>query len=79
MSQRLTGKAATKATARANARLPQNKRLPSPASIAPGMMTIIRLSTISMTVMDSVSAAKARGSTLASAKPDRRRGIIVSE
>jgi hypothetical protein len=75
----LTGKAATKATASANARLPQNKRLPSPASIAPGMTRIIRLSTISMTVIESVSAAKAMGRTVPRANPDRNSGSIVSE
>jgi hypothetical protein len=33
--------------------------LPGPASIAPGMTRTIRLSTISMTVIESVSEAKA--------------------
>src|SRR5215208_5284346 len=60
MSQRLTGKAATKATARENARLPQKRGLVSPASIAPGMRTIIRLSTISMIVIESVSEERQR-------------------
>src|SRR5215210_5703191 len=79
MSQRLTGKAATKATTRENARLPQKSMFVRPASIAPGMTTITRLSTISMIVIESVSEANARGSTVASANPERRSGSIVSE
>jgi hypothetical protein len=41
--------------------------------------TIIRLSKISMIVIDSVSEANARGSAVASVNPDRSSGSIVSE
>ncbi len=50
---------ATAATASATARLPQKSRLSSGASIAPGMTSMMALSTISITVMDAVSAASA--------------------
>jgi len=40
---------------------------------------MIRLSTISVIVIEIVSEANARGSTVASANPDRKSGIIVSE
>ena len=51
----MTGKATANATANANAnayaKLPQNSKLVRPASIAPGIASRTRLSTISMTVI----------------------------
>lgn len=52
-------KAARPATASANIRLPQNSGCVSPESIAPGITSSSALSTISMIVIESVSAAKA--------------------
>src|SRR5687767_15079866 len=49
--------AATPAMAREKMRLPQKGRLVGPASIAPGIIRMMALSTISMTVIDAVSAA----------------------
>jgi hypothetical protein len=43
------------------------------------MTTMIRLSTISMIVMESVSEAKASGIAEVRATPPRRRGTIVNE
>src|SRR5438876_417285 len=59
MSQRLTGKAAIAAKASDSTRLAQKRNEPSVAFIAPGITTITRLSTISMTVIEAVSEAKA--------------------
>ena len=59
MSQRFTGKAASAATASEKARLPQNSIVPNPASIAPGMTSIMASSTIYIIVMDAVSATSA--------------------
>ena len=63
----------------ATARLPQKRKLSSPASIAPGIASMIALSTISMIVIEIVSEANAIGATAASVMPDRSRGIEVSE
>src|SRR5690606_3126287 len=60
ISQRLTGNAATPAITSAAARLPQNNGESSDASIAPGIASMTRLSTISMMVIEAVSAASAR-------------------
>jgi hypothetical protein len=78
MSQRFTGNAATQATASANASEPQKSRSPSPASIAPGIARRTRLSTISMTVIDTVSAANAIPSAAPSGSPDLSTGRSVS-
>jgi hypothetical protein len=53
--------------------------LASPASIAPGISKTTALSTISMTVIETVSAANAIGSTALGASPDRSSGAVVSE
>ena len=79
ISQRLTGSAKAPAITSATERLPQNRTSPSPASIAPGMINRIALSTISITAIESVSDASAIGTTVASAKPARRSGRLVSE
>src|SRR5687768_9422610 len=76
ISHRLTGNAATAATASENARLAQNSTEPSPASIAPGITSMMALSTICMTVIDAVSAASASLAALAKLMP-RRRGRSV--
>ena len=47
--------------------------------MAPGITTMIALSTISMTVIESVSEASAIGITAASASPARSSGRLVSE
>ena len=50
-SQRLTGTVSTNATASANERLPQKRTFVRPASIAPGIASMIALSTTSITAM----------------------------
>src|SRR5829696_8390972 len=72
-------KATTNATTSENASEPQKSASPKPASIAPGIKRMIALSTISITAIESVSAASASGSTVARASPDRSRGTAVSE
>src|SRR3546814_15619207 len=57
--------------------LPQKRKLSSPASIAPGMISMIALSTISMIGTETVSAARARFSTAPKARPARTSGPIV--
>ena len=47
---------------------------PSPASIAPGISSMIALSTISMTAIEIVSEASASGITAPSAMPARSSG-----
>ena len=79
ISQRLTGSAKNPAITSATASDPQNSRSPSPAWSAPGMATTIRLSTISMTPIESVSEASAIGTTAANAMPARSSGRLVSE
>jgi len=59
MSQRLTGNAATPATASATAMLAQKCSDSTVASMAPGMASMIALSTTSMIVIDAASAARA--------------------
>ena len=61
MRARFTGTVTTKATSSASARLPQNSRSASPASMAPGTARTTRLSTTSIVRMDTVSAASATG------------------
>ena len=78
ISQRLTGYAATKATASANARLPQKSGSSSPASIAPGMTRSTALSTISITAIEIVSAASAIPAAAPSASPERSSGTAVN-
>ena len=68
----------TKAIASANERLPQKSKSPRPAWRAPGIKTMIRLSTISMIRMLSVSEASAIGITVARANPARSSGRLVS-
>lgn len=66
INQRLTGNAAAKAITSAIARLPQKSASSRPASIAPGQTRMIALSTISITVIEIVSArARARWRTRA--------------
>src|SRR5688572_7308053 len=79
MSQRLTGKVTTNATAKPTARLAQNSALPSPASIAPGTSSTTRLSTASITTIEIVSAASVIRSASATAMPERNRGTNVNE
>jgi hypothetical protein len=57
----------------------QKRGSSSPAFIAPGIATMIRLSTISITVIEKVSEASASGNTAASTSPERRSGSIVKE
>ena len=78
MSQRFTGKAATAATANAKARLPQNSKLSRPASIAPGMASMMPLSTISIVVIEAVSAANASRAAAGKGSPAASSGRIVS-
>ena len=78
ISLRLTGKAATPAMTSATARLPQKSTSPSSASSAPGISTMIALSTTSMIPMLTVSVARAIGTTAATAKPARSSGQLVS-
>lgn len=61
----------------AAAREPQKIMLVSGASIAPGMLTMMTLSTISMTVMEMVSAESATGIAAASVRPDLRTVLMV--
>ena len=58
-------------------RLPQNNGSVSPAFIAPGITSMTRLSTISMTVIDSVSDAKATVSATPNSMPPRSIGSNV--
>ena len=78
ISQRLSGTVTMPATDSANARLPQNRMLSSPSSMAPGISTMIALSTISMVAMLSVSEASAIGITTERARPARSSGRLVS-
>ena len=55
-----------------NARLPQKSRLSSGASIAPGITSMIALSTISITVIEIVSAARAILTAAAKGSPGSR-------
>ena len=55
----------------------QKRRSLRPASIAPGMTRTIALSTISITVIENVSAANAIGTTTPSARPERSSGSAV--
>src|SRR5215210_445218 len=77
ISQRLTGTVRTKAIARANARLPQNRSVSSPASMAPGMTRRMMLSTTSIVAIDSVSEARAIGTTAPIPRPARSSGRLV--
>lgn len=72
-----TGMVMRNAMINAVAREPQKMRLVIPASMAPGMLTMMRLSTISMTVMDMVSAESATGIAAASVRPDLRTVLMV--
>src|SRR5262245_17632192 len=67
------------ATARDTARLPQNRGLVSPASIAPGIISTTTLSTISITVIESVSEAKAMPAALLNGIPPATSGQSVIE
>jgi hypothetical protein len=79
MSQRLTGTVTMKATASANASEPQNSQLARPASIASGTTSsMTALSTIYMTVIETVSAARATGIAARSASPERMTGPMVN-
>ena len=62
----------------ATERLPQKSSFVSPASIAPGIVSMIALSTTSMIAMLTVSVASAMGMTAATVKPARSRGKLVS-
>ncbi len=78
-SQRFTGTVRTNATASAKARLPQKSSVSRPASIAPGMTTrMIALSTTSIVAIESVSEARAIGTTAERARPARSSGRLVS-
>ncbi len=63
---------------RATERLAQKSVLSSPASIAPGIASMIALSTTSIVAMLSVSEARAIGITAPSARPARSSGRLVS-
>ena len=78
ISLRLTGYAAAPAITSATDRLPQNSSFVRPASIAPGIRSMIALSTTSMIAMLTVSVASAIGTTAANAKPARSSGQLVS-
>ena len=65
------------ATINATARLPQNSGESKGASIAPGMTSMIRLSTTSMIAIETVSAARARRTAYPTRMPLRSRGPIV--
>ena len=56
----------------------QKMPLATPASMAPGISSMIALSTISMTVMDRVSAASVTGIAALRATPARSTGPMVS-
>ena len=77
ISHRLTGNATAPAISSAKARLPQNRTVLSPASIAPGITSMMSLSTTSMIRMETVSAASASLSTAPKASPALSSGIIV--
>src|SRR3954452_22483150 len=57
----------------------QNSVSPSPAAIAPGTTRMNALSMISMTVIETVSAANATPMARRKPTPARRTGLIVSE
>ncbi len=78
MSHRFTGTVTTNATARATASAPQNSGLVRPASIAPGTASMTPLSTSSMTVIETVSAASATRTAARSGSPLRSTGRTVS-
>ena len=78
ISHRFTGTVSTKATASANESAPQNSRSERCASIAPGTVSMIRLSTTSMVAIEIVSEASAIGITALSARPARKSGRLVS-
>ena len=78
ISQRLNGIATAPAITSATERLPQKSVFVSPASMAPGMASMIALSTISMIAMLTVSEARAIGITAPSASPARSSGMLVS-
>ena len=78
ISLRLTGKAAAPAITSATDRLAQNSSFVSPASIAPGISSMIALSTTSMIAMLTVSVASAIGTTAATVNPARSSGQLVS-
>ena len=69
ISQRFTGSANRPATTSATDRAPQKSRSPRPASMAPGIVSTMALSTISMTAIESVSDASAIGTTADRARP----------
>jgi hypothetical protein len=77
ISQRLTGNAMKPAITRATERAPQKSASSTPACIAPGIATMIALSTISIVAMLNVSDASAIGMTALNARPARRSGRLV--
>jgi hypothetical protein len=79
MSIRLTGNAATKAIAKPMASDHQKRKSESPAAIAPGTRRMKALSTISMTAIETVSAASATRAALRNGSPARLSGNKVSE
>ena len=56
-----------------------DSRSPTPASMAPGMTSMIALSTISINAMLNVSVASAIGTTADRASPALSSGRLVSE
>jgi hypothetical protein len=78
ISARLTGNAAQNAMKSPTPRLHQKRKFPSPASIAPGTSRMKALSTISITAIDTVSAARATRAALRNCTPPVTSGRRVS-
>ena len=78
ISQRFTGTVSAKAMTRLRARLHQKSPSPRPAAIAPGTSRMKALSTISIVVIETVSAAKATPAARRKPIPARSSGRIVS-
>ena len=66
------------ATISEKAKLAKNSGAVTPASMAPGMTSMIALSTISISVMEAVSEAKASGRAVPNARPLLTSGSNVS-
>ena len=75
---RFTKNAGPKATAKPPSKGPQKSGSLRSASIAPGTAITTALSISSMTVINTVSAARAIGTTATSASPERSNGSEVS-
>ena len=76
--KRLTGTANSEGDRQREGEAAPEEQVAEAASSAPGIATMIRLSTISIVAMLSVSEASAIGITAASASPARSSGRLVS-